>query len=622
MDTVFSAITPVTGVKTVFFDLGGTLVEPAFTPSGEFGGFEVLPGAAEGLAALAASNRRLGVVSNTGDIDPQEIRQALESANLLAFFASDLIVLSGEVGIDKRSTKIFRLALARAGAVGQAGTCAFVGDEPTERRTASSVGLRTSRSLEAFLKRASLTPGGGVAGPSGTDAPDLSNIDACVRDARDAGLDSAAGPAEPNNYQQLLLRLEAAKTKLPPIYVARFAEPFIAELRRLGPQGFADVLMSDPARERAAGLMMDMAHVILQNGEGFESQATDAFQEVVGDLYDGFLSAGDRAGNKLPDHAMLAPLIKWGNPDFGPYTWPITATSIFSAEAAVVSLPPANARKGLFAWTALGHETAGHDIIHADDGLEEEMSQTVFSQLSAASIGAGLADYWSARIDETASDVMGILNMGPAAAIGLAIYFRGLNAAFGGQARLRNEGPASDSHPADILRGFLAASTVRLLSFDGAAAWAEAIDRETMKDVTQIRVAGVPITVERAKRSCEIVAHALAATRMAALNGHSLIEIQDWRNRDEEIVAAITPALLTNSPVSMEHQSGIYAAHVVAAAALAAAAGAAPIGNIFQRMLGVLKTMHDANAAWGPLFVAHPGTISRHIAYVRHADRR
>jgi hypothetical protein len=72
----------------------------------------------------------------------------------------------------------------------------------------------------------------------------------------------------------------------------------------------------------------------------------------------------------------------------------------------------------------------------------------------------------------------------------------------------------------------------------------------------------------------------------------------------------------------MEHQSGIYAAHVVAAAALAAAAGAAPIGNIFQRMLGVLKTMHDANAAWGPLFVAHPGTISRHIAYVRHADRR
>lgn len=66
--------------------------------------------------------------------------------------------------------------------------------------------------------------------------------------------------------------------------------------------------------------------------------------------------------------------------------------------------------------------------------------------------------------------------------------------------------------------GFLAASTVRLLSFDGAATWAELIDAETEKDVTQIRVGGVPITVERARRSCEIVAHTLVATRMRALN--------------------------------------------------------------------------------------------------------
>jgi exonuclease I len=40
--------------------------------------------------------------------------------------------------------------------------------------------------------------------------------------------------------------------------------------------------------------MLDIAHSILQNGEGFNEKATDSFQEVRSDLYDGFLSAEDR----------------------------------------------------------------------------------------------------------------------------------------------------------------------------------------------------------------------------------------------------------------------------------------------------------------------------------------
>lgn len=74
---------------------------------------------------------------------------------------------------------------------------------------------------------------------------------------------------------------------------------------------------------------------------------------------------------------------------------------------------------------------------------------------------------------------MGVLNMGPAAGIWLVVYFRGLNAAFTGVATLRNDGPSGDPHPADILRGFLAAATVRLLSFDDAVTWADAIEQET-----------------------------------------------------------------------------------------------------------------------------------------------
>lgn len=596
-------------VQTIFFDLGATLVEPRIDATGAFVGFTELPGTLQGLDKLAGKFR-LGVISNTGDIAPAEVRQALADIGLLPFFTDKLVLLSGEVQMTKSTPAIFKLAVDRADATASPGSCLFVGDDGDERRTARRAGLHTSRALELVLK-------GLKDKPMPLSQPNLSAMTACIEDARNAGLDSSIGPAEPDDYPQLLQRLDAAMPHLPPVYRLSVAQPFIDELRRIGEHGFEQLLAQDPMRESGAGLMFDIAQAILQNGEGFETVATDAFEEVVSDLYDGFLSAQGRAGLKAADNTVLAPLVKWGNPDFGPYTWPIDATRAFNCQAAVVSLPPANAHAGLFAWVALGHEADGHDILRADNGLEGEMSFRVRQALEADSASAGLATYWSQRIDETASDVMGILNMGPAAAIGLIVYFRGLNLAFTGEAGLRNDGPGNDPHPADILRGFLAAATVRLLSFDGAADWAQAIEAETLKDVTQIRINNVPITVERARRSCDIVANTIAATPMNALGGHAMIEIQNWRNEDEAIVRELQRSLVTATPIDSSRAHGVFAAHVVAGAALAAVSGAGTVQNIFNRMVSVLKTMHDANASWGPLFVAHPGTISRDFIWKR-----
>ena len=125
--------------------------------------------------------------------------------------------------------------------------------------------------------------------------------------------------------------------------------PFLETMTDLGRDGFVDLLLNDPDRERGAGLVLDVAHAILQNGERYEDQATDAFQEVVSDLYDGFLSMADRLGVNPPDHSTVAPLVKWGNPDFGPYTWTISATESIGLGTGIVSLPPANARRGMLA---------------------------------------------------------------------------------------------------------------------------------------------------------------------------------------------------------------------------------------------------------------------------------
>ena len=444
----------------------------------------------------------------------------------------------------------------------------------------------------------------------------ISNFNNCIEDARQAGLDQDPGPPDPVQYHVLRGRLQAARPKVPALYVDTAFTPYVQTLNNLGESNFNDVLIRDPEREREAGLMLDIAQAFLQRGDGFESKAEPAFQEVVSDLYDGFLSAEDRGGILPPDNETLAPLVKFGNPQFGPYTWPVDATDSFGMKVAIVNLPPANARHGLLAWPALAHETSGHDILHADNGLLNQVSDAVRTALSHGNGTSDLAGYWADRIDETASDVLGILNMGPAPGIGLIGYFRGLNASFGGDAKLRNEGPSNDPHPADILRGFLAAATVRQLEFSNASDWADVIAEETEKDVTIIRLEGREVDVEVARRSAEIVSNVIVTHPIASLENHAFGEIQNWRDHDENLVSQLRVVLNTANPLPIELAAGVFAAHLVAAATMAALGTAANLSVLFQRMLDLLKAMNDKNPSFGPLRVRHPGNLVRDRAYI------
>jgi FMN phosphatase YigB (HAD superfamily) len=166
-------------VTTLFFDLGGPLVDPVIGPDGSFSGFTVLPDTASGLRRLADAKLRLGIISNTGNIDADLIRASLAENKLLDLFEPTLGLLSGEVHLDKSTPEIFRLATARDRALGTPHLCRYVGDDPAERRTALRAGMRTSRSLEAAL--ATLGPAAPVS------VPNLSNLSACIEDARNAG---------------------------------------------------------------------------------------------------------------------------------------------------------------------------------------------------------------------------------------------------------------------------------------------------------------------------------------------------------------------------------------------------------------------------------------------------
>ena len=145
--------------------------------------------------------------------------------------------------------------------------------------------------------------------------------------------------------------------------------------------------------------------------------------------------------------------------------------------------------------------------------------------------------------------------------------------------------------------------------------WANLIEAETDSDLAPIRLGGILVSPEVAKQSAVIVAGAIATRKSAILGNHRLIDIQDWRDRDEGHVSVLRTLLTTNTSVPAELLNGIFAAHVVAAAVTGALASDASATVLFTRMISILKNMHDGNPSWGPLFVSSPSSISRHFAF-------
>jgi hypothetical protein len=443
-------------------------------------------------------------------------------------------------------------------------------------------------------------------------AIDLGNLAACIKDTSDAVLEPAASPPDPAIYQDALAKLAATRGNLPPLYRDAALDPLLTYLQNtITAADYARLVAAPSAMD--SRLLLGCVQAVLQHG-GRKAPETSAFQEVVSDLYDGFLSDEDRRGVKKPDRGLAAPLVIWRDPDLGPYAFKSTTTAKpIGLKVGIVSLPPYHASKGLCAWALLGHETAGHEILSADDGLEEELAKKIDAALPN---NGELAQYWINRLEETASDVMGILNMGPAAAIGFIAYSRGRNLATN-QADLL---PSTDSftHPPATMRGYLAAATVRLLSFSGHEAWAQEIEKLTDKDVprTSFKLDNTAVDPPTAKQLAKILADIIAGTPLDALEQHSLIEIQNWDDEDQRIANGLRRSIKSGTPPDEIDMDGIYAAHTIAAAISLAAAEGDPRAILNQAIV-LLEAMHTANPSWGPLLIDHPGALEPDYAFPR-----
>jgi hypothetical protein len=422
-------------------------------------------------------------------------------------------------------------------------------------------------------------------------------------------------------------------TTIPKIYHDVFLDPFKNLI-----ESYDYVLIQKALGEQ--GLLFDLLTCIHQRSTQ-DLKSTRAFEETVADLYDGYLSNVERSGIKPPDYQAFSPLVIWSKPENGPYTWPANFGGKFGLKISLVNMPPLY-KKNIALWAAIGHEVGGHDILRADKGLLPELGNIMEAELikhkhdsklrepvmingrEDYSVAEFAARYWRHTIDETASDVCGLLNLGPASGFGLSLLLIPLR-----NNKLVNALPSEDVHPFDSLRIILAADVVRSirdLDYRTAETYADALERivdNYVVDKNELRLYSrtkndvywnAVIPYEGMRETVKIVADTIASTRLNSLENHSLSEINTWANQDEILVQRIVEDLLDGKDPSIDFGPDgqqVFAAHLLAGGIIALMKNT-KIETVSENTINSLARLYENNPVWKGFPIRFRGDIYLH----------
>jgi leucyl aminopeptidase len=129
----------------VFFDIGDTLgaVMEESSPSRRLR-LILFPEIREILETLQRKGYRIGIISNTQDMQASAVNAMLEEAGILPFFEPALCIYSSVVKKTKNSPAIFKLAARKAGLHATPARCLFVGENSSERTFALTAGWKVA----------------------------------------------------------------------------------------------------------------------------------------------------------------------------------------------------------------------------------------------------------------------------------------------------------------------------------------------------------------------------------------------------------------------------------------------------------------------------------------------
>jgi hypothetical protein len=470
----------------------------------------------------------------------------------------------------------------------------------------------------------------------------LKDLDSLLKNSRPMVTSNKDAPqTDYSDKDKALSMVDDGYARLPGIYKEVFLDPI---KNVLNTQEYAAILESLDTVDGQSGHgpWHDWLASINERIINFQSDATKAFEEALADLYDGFLSMEEGKRIKPPDHETVSPLSVWGFPTDGPYTWPSDVGVSLGMKMSTVNLPPAYS-KNIALWSSIGHETGGHDILHAYNGMLDELGSKVAAKLvelendpalkgasaivngRQESIAVYAGSYWKDRIDETASDVCGLLNIGPAAGISLAVLLISLR---GG--KLVTVDSSDDVHPIDALRIFLAADVIRNtkeLDINTANTWAdtfESIADKYIENKSEFHLVSqtldgqwhvdVAMPHKQMRETTKTVAESIANSTLLTLGGHALSDVNTWANTDEVLTTRITNNFLDGTEPRLDpgpDGQKVYAAHILAGATIALAK-LADISRTTDLAIKSLNKLYAQNPVWHGLPIRFRSQMSKH----------
>ncbi|MBP7074695.1 MAG: hypothetical protein KBA81_04845, partial [Rhabdochlamydiaceae bacterium] len=217
-------------------------------------------------------------------------------------------------------------------------------------------------------------------------------------------------------------------------------DPMNQFLKRYDEESKFKQLFENPNKAdlRTRTFLFEVIEALLQkyNESCYDESHRDllAFQAIASSLHMEVLSSSVKVqATKVWQiiQRTLFPMARWGMD--GPYTYaPQDLPAEYTGNrVTIIRLPVALRYDGLLAWSSISHEIGGHHFLSALPNLFLKIKDTVFEKLRNAEeidekYRNSLANYWSTCSLELASDVLGVRNLGPAFAIGLAGYLIGV----------------------------------------------------------------------------------------------------------------------------------------------------------------------------------------------------
>jgi hypothetical protein len=420
--------------------------------------------------------------------------------------------------------------------------------------------------------------------------------------------------------------LDEAAAHLPGPYHGAYFLPLRGALARL--------VVSHDLPPEVALLAEALGGAVWQHSPKYPKRAQlRQFLAVVSNYFRSFLSRAKRAALDLPSAAALPPLAVFRyRGDRGPFTLPGDLTRrLCGAEVGVVCLPEDYADAPV-TWLTVAHETAGHDVLHADPTLLPDLTagvRTIFGggpiqpgePLAAGQLLALLWGYWA---DEAASDVYAILNAGPSFAYNQAAFLaamRGGLAALTASAEAGSRWDELDEHPPDLLRLHLAAGVIESLAeLPGEVRRAHAANvrqlaRAAEDGRQEVRFTGrvelerdhwvdlskASVPLAEACESARRVGAYLATVRLRAFGGRSVQEIETWSAADSDVAARVAAAFRARESDRVQVMGDD--AQLLAGATLALLEDPAAYSDVNQMLADALTASFETDPVVGfPLY--------------------